>query len=262
MQEKEIWKDIPGYEGKYQISNFGNVLTFYRGVWKKKATFVTDVGYVYISLEYKGKKRKCGVHVLVAESFVDGWFEGAEVNHKDLNKLNNKWDNLEWVTHSENQKHQIKAYNKQKVKYFCKICGKEISKSSNLCLECHSKKQREEKWPKYEVLFEYLKTMNYTEIGRKIGKSDNAIRKMCRAYNLPYRSKDLKQFRIDNNCYIPTKSELRKTKEERYAHYEINGEKRTAQGWSLYLGLEGKRIGRYANKHSYEETIEYIKSFM
>lgn len=69
--------------------------------------------------------------------------------------------------------------------------------------------------------------MNYTEIGRKIGKSDKVIRKMCIAYNLPYRSKDLKQFRIDNNCYIPTKSELRKTKEERY-----------------------------------EETIEYIKSFM
>lgn len=104
--------------------------------------------------------------------------------------------------------------------------------------------------------------MNYTEIGRKIGKSDKAVRKMCIAYNLPYRSKDLKQFRIDNNCYIPTKSELRKTKEERYVHYEINGEKRTAKGWSLYLGLEGKRIGRYANKHSYEETIKYIKYFM
>ena len=71
--------------------------------------------------------------------------------------------------------------------------------------------------------------MNYTEIGRKIGKSDKAVRKMCIAYNLPYRSKDLKQFRIDNDCYIPTKSELRKTKEERYVHYEINGEKKNSQ---------------------------------
>lgn len=261
MQEKEIWKDIPGYEGKYQISNFGNVLTFYRGVWRKKATFITDAGYVYISLEYKGKKRKCGVHVLVAESFVDGWFEGAEVNHKDLNKLNNKWDNLEWVTHSDNLIHQYKIYHPDYSKTFCKRCGKEIGYRSTYCNKCRGITSREN-WPSYEELKEYLKTMNYTEIGRKIGKSDKAVRKMCIAYKLPYRSKDLKQFRIDNNCYVPTKSELRKTKEERYVYYEINGEKRTAQGWSLYLGLERKRIGRYANKHSYEETIEYIKSFM
>ena len=244
-----------------KLAIWGNVLTFYRNIWKKKATFVTEVGYIYVSLEYKSKKRKCGVHILVAESFVDGWFEGAEVNHKDLNKLNNKWDNLEWVTRSENQIHQYEKYHPDYSKTFCKRCGKEIGYKSTYCNKCRGITSRKN-WPSYEELKKYLKTMNYTEIGRKIGKSDKAVRKMCIAYNLPYRSKDLKQFRIDNNCYIPTKSELRKTKEERYIHYEINGEKRTAQGWCSYLDLERKRIGRYANKHSYEETIEYIKSFM
>ena len=260
MQAKEIWKDIPGYEGKYKISNLGNVLTFYRSIWKKKATFVTDVGYIYVSLEYKGKKRKCGVHILVAESFVEGWFEGAEVNHKDLNKLNNRWDNLEWVTHSENLIHQYKMYHLDYKKSICCICGKEITNGHNFCAKCYGKSVRD--WPSYEYLFEKLKYMNYKEIGKECGKSDNGIRRVCKVYGLPCNSKDLKQFRIDNNCYVPTQSELRKTKEERYVHYEINGEKKTAQGWSLYLGLEGKRIGRYANKHSYEETIEYIKSFM
>lgn len=104
--------------------------------------------------------------------------------------------------------------------------------------------------------------MNYTRIGKKFNKSDNAIRKICKAYNLPYNTKDLKQFRKDNNCYVPTQKELQKPKEERYIHYEIDGIKNTAYGWSLYLGLEEKRIGRFAKKHTYEETIEYIKSFI
>lgn len=56
--------------------------------------------------------------------------------------------------------------------------------------------------------------------------------------------------------------EIWKTVEGFGGHYDINDVLKTAQGWSLYFGLEGKRIGRYANKHSYEETINYIKSFM
>lgn len=54
--ENEIWKDIPGYEGKYKISNFGNILTFFKRKWVRKATFITDIGYIYVSLEYKNKK--------------------------------------------------------------------------------------------------------------------------------------------------------------------------------------------------------------
>lgn len=260
MQEKEIWKTIDGFNGDYQISNFGNLIMFYHGRWQPKASHVTRAGYFQTTLQRNGIKRRCGIHQLVAEYFVDGWFEGAEVNHKDLNKLNNKWDNLEWVTHSENQIHQYKSYHPDYEKSVCCICGKEITNGHKFCTKCYGESIRD--WPSYEDLFKRLKYMNYTEIGREYGKSDNGIRKICKAYGLPYNSKSLKQFRIDNDCYIPSKSELRKTKEERYVHYEINGEKRTAQGWSLYLGLEGKRIGRYANKHSYEETIEYIKSFM
>lgn len=262
MQEQEIWETVEGFNGDYKISNFGNLMAFRYGVWRPKASHITNAGYLQTTLQRNNIKRRCGIHQLVAEAFVEGWFEGAEVNHKDLNKLNNRWDNLEWVTRSQNQQHQIKAHNRQKKKRFCKICGKEISKSSTFCSDCYSQKQREEKWPKYEELFECLKTMNYTKIGKKFNKSDNAIRKICKAYNLPYNTKDLKQFRKDNNCYIPTQKELQKPKEERYVHYEIDGIKNTAYGWSLHLGLEEKRIGRFAKKYTYEETIEYIKSFI
>lgn len=48
------------------------------------------------------------VHLYVAHGWVDGYFEGAEVNHKDFNRLNNCADNLEWVTHSDNIKHSVK----------------------------------------------------------------------------------------------------------------------------------------------------------
>lgn len=260
-KENEIWKDIPGYEGKYKISNFGNILTFFKRKWIRKATFITDIGYVYVSLEYKNKKRKCGVHRLVAELFVDGFFDGAEVNHKDLNKTNNRWDNLEWVTHSENLKHQYKMYHPDCHIINCKRCGKEITRKAIYCRTCRGIVSRKN-WPSYDELLEDLKTMNFKDIGKKYDKSDNGIRRVCKSYNLPFNSKELRKFRIENNCYNPSKSESRKTKEERYTHYEIDGEKRTAQGWSLYLGLESKRIGRYANKHTHEETIEYIKSFM
>lgn len=55
--------------------------------------------------------RTLQVHILVAHQFVDGWFEGAEVNHKDFNRANPNADNLEWVTHADNVKYSHKAGN-------------------------------------------------------------------------------------------------------------------------------------------------------
>lgn len=52
------------------------------------------------------------VHMYVAHAWVDGYFDGAEVNHKDFNRFNNSADNLEWVTHSENVKHSVKNNSK------------------------------------------------------------------------------------------------------------------------------------------------------
>ena len=55
--------------------------------------------------------RTLQVHILVAHQFIDGWFEGAEVNHKDFNRANPNADNLEWVTHADNVKYSHKAGN-------------------------------------------------------------------------------------------------------------------------------------------------------
>lgn len=197
MQEKEIWKTINGFNGDYQISNFGNLIMFYHGKWQPKASHITKAGYLQTTLQRNGIKRRCGIHQLVAEYFVDGWFEGAEVNHKDLNKLNNRWDNLEWVTRSENQIHQYKKYHPNYSKTFCARCGKEITYKSKYCNKCRGIINRKN-WPTYQQLFEDLKTMNYTELGRKYNKSDKGITKICKVYLLPSNAKELKEFRKKN----------------------------------------------------------------
>ena len=62
-------------------------------------------GYLTVNLYHNGKRSTKAIHRIVAENFVDGFKEGLEVNHLDCNKHNNRRDNLEWTTHSENEKH-------------------------------------------------------------------------------------------------------------------------------------------------------------
>ena len=118
----EIWKDINGYENEYQVSNYGRVRSLDREieVIEKNRTYTRklkgiileqfiskiddDLSYYRIELKNKGKKYL--VHRLVALTFIENNDPNKiEVNHKDLNGLNNHVDNLEWVTPSENVKH-------------------------------------------------------------------------------------------------------------------------------------------------------------
>ena len=73
---------------------------------EKKQTMTPD-GYLTVKLSRDGEDRRKGVHVLVSRAFVDGYIEGMEVNHKDYNRSNNTFNNLEWVTHEENIKHTL-----------------------------------------------------------------------------------------------------------------------------------------------------------
>ena len=105
--ENEIWKDIPGYEGTYQVSNFGNIKRIsisnrphLNGIirqWKTKD------GYTMVSLRDSRCRRKgLLVHRLVAFSFVDGYTDNMQVNHKNEIKSDNRAENLEWVTSIQN----------------------------------------------------------------------------------------------------------------------------------------------------------------
>lgn len=114
--EGEIWKDILGYEGMYQISNKLRVISLKRTLIYKnnksiqRQQYLRNIslgrsGYFCVSLNKEGKRNEYLLHRLIAIAFIPNPLNLPEVNHKDGNKLNNNIDNLEWCTHKENVIH-------------------------------------------------------------------------------------------------------------------------------------------------------------
>ena len=104
---QEIWKDIKGYEGIYQVSNLGKVksLNYKRGKHEKEIKqALNSRGYLEVGL-FNGKVKTHRVHRLVAQTFIPNPENKDEVNHIDGNKKNNTVNNLEWNTSKENIHH-------------------------------------------------------------------------------------------------------------------------------------------------------------
>lgn len=101
---KEIWKDVPNYEGLYQVSNLGRVKSFRKSTkFGCQAEFilkpsVANNGYAQVALYKNTKKQKFLVHRLVASVFLPNPDNLPQINHKDENRLNNNITNLEWCT--------------------------------------------------------------------------------------------------------------------------------------------------------------------
>lgn len=115
---EELWKDIEGYEGYYQISNKGRVMAMPRVIKTKSgitrncsgrelAKNKTDVGYYYVSLSKNRIRKNHRINRLVAIHFIPNPYNKPEVNHIDGNKANNNVENLEWVTGQENKYHAV-----------------------------------------------------------------------------------------------------------------------------------------------------------
>jgi hypothetical protein len=108
MNEPELWKDIIGYEGIYQISNYGNILSFQRYKKGKILKPKQDKdGYFQIGLRQNGQRKFFRVHRLVANAFIENPEGLTEINHKDCIPHNNHVDNLEWCTVSYNNKYRF-----------------------------------------------------------------------------------------------------------------------------------------------------------
>ena len=125
MYMKEIWKDICGFEGYYQISNMGRVQSLDRCViankhggtkllkgklmklTRAKGRVSSDSKYLVVNLRKEGKNKVCEVHRLVAEAFISNPNNLPVPNHIDGNKENNCIQNLEWTSYSENNKHAL-----------------------------------------------------------------------------------------------------------------------------------------------------------
>lgn len=109
--EGEIWKDIAGYEGVYQISNYGRVKSLPRRHISTMTRIIkpsmTLSGYLYVSLKNREKIKRFKIHRLVAQAFIPNSENKPTINHKDGNKFNNCVDNLEWQTQAENNQHAV-----------------------------------------------------------------------------------------------------------------------------------------------------------
>lgn len=132
---REKWKDIKKYEGKYQVSNLGNVrsLNYHRENKIKRLKKSNDkAGYLVVGLCKNGKIRTYKVHRLVAEAFIFNPDNLPQINHKDENKNNNSVFNLEWCTSKYNNNYgnrTDKAKEKLKGRTFSEEHKKKLSDS-------------------------------------------------------------------------------------------------------------------------------------
>lgn len=139
----ELWKNIDGYDGMYQISNFGNIRTWFKppsGIRKTpilRRQDITYQGYHLITLSKNGTKKRYSVHRLVAFAFIPNPENKPFINHIDFNKSNNHFSNLEWCTQKENVKHTIennrKSTPKGEAHYASRLSKKDVLNIKNLC---------------------------------------------------------------------------------------------------------------------------------
>lgn len=142
MSGQENWKPIPGYEGLYEISNYGRVKSLARtmphktyGTWNIKERILKqnwagpkDSQYLIVFLHKgKGEQHIFRVHRLVAKAFIPEVEGKTFVNHKDGDRSNNRADNLEWCTPLENTRHAFEHG-------FCENVGKHQRKPV-VCVE-------------------------------------------------------------------------------------------------------------------------------
>lgn len=155
----ELWKDIKDFEGLYQVSNFGNVMSLnyrLRGYNALLTPKINDKGYAWVELRKNGTRKQVLVHRLVAQEFLKNPNNYPVVNHKDENKLNNIVDNLEWCTFSYNVRYSLPKRKRKPYKSLDRVRQIDI--------------------PSGKIVREYE---NISEIKRILGKNEYGIRECC-----------------------------------------------------------------------------------
>lgn len=129
---EEIWKDIKGYEGLYQISNYGRVMSFYKSSKTGGGILQKQIykGYEFVNLYKNGARKTPKIHRLVAEAFIPNPDGHPFVNHKNEIKNDNIVTNLEWCTPKYNSNYgdsinrRLNTMRKNGKRFICVETGK------------------------------------------------------------------------------------------------------------------------------------------
>ena len=134
----EVWRDVVGYEGFYQVSSYGRVKSLRGRKEKFLSIDINNACYAKVLLSKNGQSKTLLVHRLVAAAFIPNVDNKPQVNHKNGNKFDNRVENLEWVTCSENTQH---AYNMGLAKTLrgvnngaAKLTSEQISEIRSSCI--------------------------------------------------------------------------------------------------------------------------------
>ena len=119
--DNEIWKPVENYEKFYEVSNKGRIRNTRNKIMK---TYKINSGYEAIKFTVNTKRTSHLIHRLVAKAFLDNPKNLPEVNHINENKMDNKIDNLEWVSSSQNKQHSLKSGTYDKIYTQCNTLGK------------------------------------------------------------------------------------------------------------------------------------------
>lgn len=139
--EEEIWKDVKGYEGLYQVSNLGNIISLQSRWGKRKeprpvSKHITKKGYERASLYKQGVSRLHMVHKLMMITFNPTKSQHMEVNHKNRIRNDNRLDNLEWLTHTDNIRYSkgksINQYDLQGNFITSWVCIRDVERKLNI----------------------------------------------------------------------------------------------------------------------------------
>ena len=207
---QEIWKDISGFEGFYEISSYGRVRSVKSGKILSTSKCGGCRGYLSVCLSKNGKRYGKLVHRLVAEAFIPAVEGLSEVNHKDEDKTNNRVENLEFCDHKYNMNYGTRNIRSKdthiKNGYWTGFSKEEYNRKYR---ECHKEKLREyhKEYNREYIEFHKEKLREY----RECHKEEN------RLYAKIYNENNKEKIREKHREYYEKNKE--KIKEYKRAYY-------------------------------------------
>lgn len=224
----EVFKEIKGYEGYYEISNKGNVKSLRSGSMMTQSKSIK--GYLRVGLTKEKIQKHISVHRLVAFAFINNEKPeiNNQVNHKNGIKHDNDVSNLEWCNNSFNQLHSLNVLNRRKAK------GEDVGGSI----------LKEEQ---VKLIPTLLLSMTSLEISKEFNVSKTTITEITAGRSWGY---------LELN--FPKKDKRKSTRQSKYKHvYKDKTEGKFR--WSISKAIEGKR--KYYSKGNFDTEIEAYEDF-